>query len=219
VASSALPPLSAARAARGSDPLSMTARRTSASGTPAARATASVITPSSAPCRSSPDSSRTRKNCSSAVAAPNSSATSRLRSAADPFPATAPITVNAASTSAIVSDGACAAGGSDRSAAHPTPICRCGSSPDRYATTTGTSSGPASARAAASAATFPSRAGVSPTSRDTPATRSSSTPPFCRVRRAGRSAAPGRVGRVSERTGTGRLGGGAGEQRGQAGDR
>ena len=35
-----------------------------------------------------------------------------------------------------------------RSTAQPTPICRCGSSPDRYATAIGTSSGPASRSAA-----------------------------------------------------------------------
>ena len=117
--------------AAASDPLSMTARRTSAPGTPAAFATASVITPSSAPCRSSPESSRTRNSCSGAVAAANSSATSRLRSAVEPLPATAPIRVNAASTASTVSDAVPAGGGTARSAAHPTPICRCGSSPDR----------------------------------------------------------------------------------------
>ncbi len=87
-ASASLPPPSAACAVTASDPLSITARRTSAPGTPDALATASVITPSSAPWRSSPESKRTRNRCSSAVAAPNSSPTCRLRSAADPFPAT-----------------------------------------------------------------------------------------------------------------------------------
>ena len=130
-ASASGPPRSAACATAGSDPRSITARRTSPTGTSEARATASVITPSSAPWRSSPDSSRTRKYCSCAVAAPITASISRFRSATDPFPATEPIRVNASSTSRTVSDGASAGGGADRSAAHPTPICRCGSSPDR----------------------------------------------------------------------------------------
>ena len=107
------------------------ARRTSATGTAAARATASVITPSSAPWRSSPDSSPTRNRCSSAVARPNSSPTSALRAAAEPFPDTAPMAESAASTSLSDSDGAAAGANPSRSAAQPTPICRCGSSPDR----------------------------------------------------------------------------------------
>ena len=130
-ASAGLPPLSAAPATAGSDPRSITARRTCATGTSAARATASVITPSSAPWRSSPDSSRTRKYCSLSVAAPSTSPMSRFRSAADPLPLCAPILLNASSTSPTVSDGVSAGGGADRSAAHPTPIWRCGSSPDR----------------------------------------------------------------------------------------
>ncbi len=104
-ASAALPPASAAAATAPSEPRSIIARRTSATGTDAARATASVITPSSAPCRSSPDSSPIRNRCSSAVARPNSSPTSALRAAAEPFPATAPIAENAASTSASPSVG------------------------------------------------------------------------------------------------------------------
>ena len=129
--SAAVPPLSAASATAGSDPRSITARRTWATGTPAARATASVITPSRAPCRSSPDSSRTRKYCSPSVAAPSRSPISRRRSAVDPLPASAPIRVNASSTSVRVSDACAAGGGASRSAAQPTPICRCGSSPDK----------------------------------------------------------------------------------------
>jgi hypothetical protein len=125
------PPSSAASATAGSDPRSITARRTCAAGTPAARATASVITPSSAPWRSSPESRRIRKCCSSMVAAPITSSTSRFRSATEPGPSTAPISLKAASTPRTVSDGAAEAAGADRSDAHPTPICRCGSSPER----------------------------------------------------------------------------------------
>ena len=107
------------------------ARRTSATGTEAARATASVMTPSSAPWRSSPESRPTRNRCSSSVARPNSSPTSALRAAADPFPETAPIAEKPASTSDRVSVGAVRGRNPSRSAAQPTPICRCGSSPDR----------------------------------------------------------------------------------------
>ena len=177
-ASASLPPASAAAATAPSEPRSIIARRTSATGTDAARATASVITPSSAPCRSSPDSSPNKNRCSAAVARPNSSPTSALRAAAEPFPDTAPIAENAASTSARPSVGEAAAGNPSRRAAQPTPICRCGSSPDRYATAIGTSSGPASRSAAASMSIFASRALVAPTACDTSAIRPSSTRPF-----------------------------------------
>ncbi len=130
-ASAALPPDSAAAATAPSEPRSIMARRTSATGTSAARATASVITPSSAPWRSSPESRPTRNRCSSAVARPNSSPTSALRAAAEPFPDTAPIALNPESTSNRVSVGAAAGVNPSRSDAQPTPICRCGSSPDR----------------------------------------------------------------------------------------
>ena len=107
------------------------ARRTSATGTAAARATASVITPSSAPCLSSPDSRPYRNCCSSAVARPKSSLTSALRAAADPLPDTAPMAEKPESTSLSVSVGVSAGGNPAFSAAQPTPICRCGSYPDR----------------------------------------------------------------------------------------
>ena len=177
-ASASLPPLSAAAATTPSEPRSIMARRTSATGTSAARATASVMTPSSAPWRSSPESRPTRNRCSSAVARPNNSPTSALRAAAEPFPDTAPIEPNPASTSDSVSVGACAGANPSRRAAQPTPIWRCGSSPDRYATAIGTSSGPASRSAAASISIFASRALVPATARDTPAISLSSTRPF-----------------------------------------
>ena len=166
------------------------ARRTSATGTEAARATASVITPSSAPWRSSPDSRPTRNRCSSAVARPNSSPTSALRAAAEPFPDTAPIALNPESTSDSVSVGACAGANPSRRAAQPTPICRCGSSPDRYATAIGTSSGPASRSAAASVSIFASRALVPATARDTSAISLSSTRPFSPPKPPARACAP-----------------------------
>ncbi len=121
-ASAALPPDSAAAATAPSAPRSIMARRTSATGTEAARATASVITPSSAPWRSSPESRPTRNRCSSRVARPNNSPTSALRAAVEPFPETAPIAEKAESTSLSVSAGASAGANPSRSAAHPTPI-------------------------------------------------------------------------------------------------
>ncbi len=129
--SAALPPLSAAAATTPSEPRSIMARRISATGTEAARATASVMTPSSAPWRSSPESKPTRNRCSSSVARPNSSPTRALRADADPFPQTAPIAEKPASTSLRVSVGVSAGVNPSRSVAQPTPICRCGSSPDR----------------------------------------------------------------------------------------
>ena len=129
--SAALPPASAAAATAPSEPRSIMARRTSATGTAAARATASVMTPSSAPWRSSPESRPNRNRCSSSVARPNSSLTSALRAAADPFPEIAPMAEKPESTSDRVSEGVAAGGNPSRSVAHPTPIRRCGSSPDR----------------------------------------------------------------------------------------
>ena len=67
-ASASLPPTRAAAATVPSEPRSITARRTSATGTEAAGATASVMTPSSAPWRSSPESRPYRNRCSSSVA-------------------------------------------------------------------------------------------------------------------------------------------------------
>jgi len=129
--SAPLPPARAAAATTPSEPRSITARRTWFTGTEAARATASVMTPSSAPWCSSPESRPNRNRCSSSVARPNSSLTSALRVAAEPFPETAPIAEKPASTSLSVSVGVSAGGNPSRSVAHPTPICRCGSSPDR----------------------------------------------------------------------------------------
>lgn len=69
-----------------SDPVSITARRTSSGGAPVACASPSRATASSAPCRSSPVSRPNRNRCSSSVAAPINSPTRRVRSACDPAP-------------------------------------------------------------------------------------------------------------------------------------
>jgi len=125
------PPASAAAATAPSEPCIIIARRTCATGTEAARATASVITPSSAPCRSSPESRPYRNRCSVSVARSNNSLTSAFRAAVDPLPEIAPIAENPASTSLSVSVAAAAGANPPRNVAQPTPICRCGRSPDR----------------------------------------------------------------------------------------
>ena len=83
----------------------MHARRTASRGTSAARATASTMTPSCAPWRSSPVSSATRKRCSGSVARAKSAASASRRAACDPGPAIAPIASHAASTSLSASVG------------------------------------------------------------------------------------------------------------------
>ena len=75
--SAASPPVSAAVAVAPRSPDIMWARRTAAIGTPAALATASTITPSSAPWRSSPPSTRHSSCCSGSVARANKLAEQR----------------------------------------------------------------------------------------------------------------------------------------------
>ena len=99
----------AAAATAGRSPPSIAARCTAAAGMSAALATASAMIPASAPWRSSPPSSRSRKACSVSVAAANRPATSSARRAWDPLPDTAPISEKVASTSATVSVGSAAA--------------------------------------------------------------------------------------------------------------
>ena len=156
----------AAAATLGRSPASIAARRTAAAGTPAAFATASAITPSSAPCRSSPRNSPTSRRRSGSVARERRPSSSLRRAACEPGPAIDCRRDTAASTSSSSSVGDSAGGGRSRSAAHPTPTVPCGSAPDRYATAIATSSALASARQSASRATFPRRAGVAATSSD-----------------------------------------------------
>ena len=134
-------------ATAGRSPPSIAARCTAAAGIPAALATASAMMPASAPWRSSPPSSRSRKVCSVSVAAAKSPARSSARRACDPVPDTAPMSAKVASTPVTVSTGCDAGGGRDRSDAQPTPIWRWRSSPDSHDTMIGTNSG--SARGAA----------------------------------------------------------------------
>ena len=80
------PAVIAIAAIRGRSPDSISARRASTPGTPAAFATASAISPASAPCLSSPVNRRLRKSASSSVARPKRSAKSCLRVATEPLP-------------------------------------------------------------------------------------------------------------------------------------
>jgi hypothetical protein len=133
--------------------------------------------PVSAPWRSSPDSSRRRKVCSVSVAAANSPATRSARRAWDPLPDTAPISEKAALTSVTVNIGCAAGGGNERKTAQPTPIWRCGSSPDSQETTIATKVGSGVARFSSSAmrTTLARRADAPATSNDVAATSISST--------------------------------------------
>ena len=164
-ASPAAPSPSAASATTPRSPASITARRTSAAGNPAALATASTITPSSAPWRSSPTSSRTRKSCSPSVARPNTFLSSRNRSPAAPFPRIASSRWNAASTSASVSVASAAAGSAraSRSWANPIPIRPCRGTPVNNPTATRASCAPACRRASARCPILTSRPPASAT--------------------------------------------------------
>ncbi len=171
------PDVSAAVATAPRSPASISARRTVGAGTPAAFAMASPITACSAPCRSSPVRSRARNCCSGPVARDRRPASSSRRAACEPGPVVAPILRSDASTSSTVSTGGAAcSGGRSRSAAQPMPIGGCGSSPERYATAMGISSGSSRSSTPASASIFFRRARVPETSAETSTSSFSSMP-------------------------------------------
>jgi hypothetical protein len=144
---------------------------------PAAFATASAMIPASAPWRSSPPRSRNRKVCSVSVAAAKRVPSNAARRACAPLPDTAPMSEKVASTPATVSEAWDAAGGRERSAAQPTPICRCRNSPESHDTTIATTATSGAARLSRSAiwATLVNRDDVFPTSSDVLATSRRST--------------------------------------------
>jgi hypothetical protein len=84
---------------------SINARRTSLAGTPEALAIASAISPSCAPCRSSPTSKRRKKSCSWPVARPSSARKLSSFRRAEPAPDSVAIRDSVASTSASWSVG------------------------------------------------------------------------------------------------------------------
>ena len=102
------PSVSAARATGTIPCATIAACRTDEGGSDAAAATASIISDSSAPWRSSPSSSRTRKSRSSSVARANSSERTRMRSLFEPAPAIEAMRASAASTSQSSSEGSAA---------------------------------------------------------------------------------------------------------------
>ena len=154
----------------------MVARSTTPRRIPVAAATASAITPASAPWRTSPETSPRRNACSAAVARPNSSATASRRATCEPGPDRAASRSNAASTSPTVSVGSAAGDGTSRNAAQPTPVRRCRSSPLRNATPASTSSGASFRSASPSSSALRLRALVSPTAAETEARSQKSTP-------------------------------------------
>ena len=123
-ANASSPPVSAATATAVVEPASIAARRTDASGTEAAAATASWTRASRAPCRTAPVTAPRSHVCSSAVARPNSSATALARAAWEPAPAWAAIASNASCTSSTVSVGESAGSGSSLSPRQPSPVRR-----------------------------------------------------------------------------------------------
>ena len=123
-ANASSPPVIAATTTCVVEPASIAARRTEASGTPAAAATASWTSASSAPWRTSPVTAPRSHACSSAVARPNSSATAAARAACEPDPASPAIASKAACTPSTVSVGESAGGGSALTPRQPSPVRR-----------------------------------------------------------------------------------------------
>ena len=156
----------------------MNARRTLAAGTSAAVATASSTTPSSAPCRSSPESRRTRNCCSSAVAAVSKAESRPSRRAADPAPDVPARSVSAWSTAATVSDGSLAGSPAIRARVRqPTPSRPCRVSPESHAVTGSTSAASACRSSSAIVPAFAVRDLVAATAVDAATTSASSIAP------------------------------------------
>ena len=125
------PSRSAALATRARLPLTVTARRTSATGAPAAPATAVSTTDSSAPWRSPPRSRLVTNRCSSAVSRASSPANSVARAADDPVPDRSAARCRTASTSSRVTDATVRGRGSTVRWVSSMPVRRCRGAPDR----------------------------------------------------------------------------------------
>ena len=126
---------------------------------------------SSAPCRRSPASSRSRNSCSSAVARPNSARKAVARRALEPVPRIAARSSSRRSTSMrsrlAVSAGPCAQA---RNVDGPMPIRPWRISPARYSTAISSSSAFSARRPSASSRALADREDVLATSRDTATT-------------------------------------------------
>ena len=148
----------------------MLARRTSAGGTSAAAAIASAMTPSSAPCRSSPSKRPARNCCSGSVAAPSKRSSASSRRAAEPLPAIARSASRSRAAAASVSVGSRAGAPiAARSAAGPRLTFPPSTTPDSQATAVSRSSGASARKHSASKRTFSLRLRVAATAADTAA--------------------------------------------------
>ena len=105
--------------------------RGAGNGTPAATASASWTSESSAPWRTSPVTTPRSHTCSAGVAAPKSSSASAARAICEPDPDSRDIRSNASCASPTVSDASAAGEGSVVSERHPSPVRRCSSEPLR----------------------------------------------------------------------------------------
>ena len=158
------PSSSATSATAPRSPVNMAARRTEATGTPAALAIAVVITPSRAPCRRPPVRTDARNSPSASVAAPSRPPSRSARAAFEPDPEIAEISSIAKSTSATVNEVcSLAAKSRSRTAAQPTPIRPWRISPVNRPTTIGASAGSSCFSSSPSAPTLSLRAEASAT--------------------------------------------------------
>ena len=142
----------------------MNARLTTSTGRSEAVAIASVITPSSAPWRTSPVSSRMRKSCSPDVALSNRLPNNSFRRLTEPAPEVTASSSSRLSTSATVHVGlAAACARAPESVRQPIPSRPCSVSPDSQATTARTSCGAAPRNRSAMARVFAFRERVAAT--------------------------------------------------------
>ena len=174
-------------------PTSIRARRTEAAGTRAARATASTTTPSLAPWRSSPTSSRLTKSASAAVVRARKPPRRSRRRRVDPSP-DAPATASSTPSRSATESVGCTAGAvrSAATVAQPTPMRPWRGSPAMSPATT-----PASSRSASSSS--PARASILAVRDDVAATSSAQATRSARSIPLGSSASRPR--RVSHRWG------------------
>src|SRR5687767_8714137 len=150
------------------------ARRTSSTGTSVAAAIASIITPASAPWRSSPASRRWRNSCSSGVARPNKVVNAAARRAVEPPPRIPASSSSRRSTSRRCSAGSAAASVMhERKAAAPMPMRFWRNSPERYCTAISSSSALELRRQSPRSRFFAEREEVAATARDVATTSAS----------------------------------------------
>src|SRR5581483_7301625 len=175
-ASPASPPVRATTAARLRSPANIAARRTAATVVPVARATASVMTPSSAPWRSSPVNRRRRKSTSAAVARASSAPSASRRRAVEPGPVLDATSSTTRSTSWSVSDGVVAGCTSMATTVrHPIPTRPWRGAPVSIGTAMASSSGVSRERNPPSASIFADRADVDVTAVDVATSSANST--------------------------------------------